>query len=160
MMCVIIIRVSNWACYFVEHFELERKINIKKQECLSALCRALFWVILIIVLLSVTWWNAPKKFWLGGMGVKYVKSNLHRSKISFDSGVTWWNAPMKFFLGGGWVGVGWVKYVKSHLHRSKISFNTGQGGHILAKMKFPVFSLSFPCVTKNFPVLFLRKTTN
>ena len=32
-----------------------------------------------------------------------------------------------------------------------------QGGHILAKMKFPVFSLSFPCVTKIFPVLFLRK---
>ena len=32
-----------------------------------------------------------------------------------------------------------------------------QGGHILAKMKFPVFSLSFPCVTKIFPVLFLCK---
>ena len=32
-----------------------------------------------------------------------------------------------------------------------------QGGHILAEMKFPVFSLSFPCVTKIFPVLFLRK---
>ena len=28
-----------------------------------------------------------------------------------------------------------------------------QGGHILAKMKFPVFSLSFPHVTKIFPVL-------
>ena len=32
-----------------------------------------------------------------------------------------------------------------------------QGGHILAEMKFPVFSLSFPCVTWIFPVLFLRK---
>ena len=32
-----------------------------------------------------------------------------------------------------------------------------QGGHILAKMKFPVFSLSFPCVLEIFPVLFLRK---
>ena len=32
-----------------------------------------------------------------------------------------------------------------------------QGGHSLAKMKFPVFSLSFPCVTKIFPVLFLSK---
>ena len=33
-----------------------------------------------------------------------------------------------------------------------------QGGHVLAKMKFPVFSLSFPCVTKIFTVLFLRKS--
>ena len=32
-----------------------------------------------------------------------------------------------------------------------------QGGHILVKMKFPVFSLSFPCVTEIFPVLFLCK---
>ena len=36
-------------------------------------------------------------------------------------------------------------------------YRNTQGGHILAKMKFPVFSLSFPCVTKIFPVLFLRK---
>ena len=32
-----------------------------------------------------------------------------------------------------------------------------QVGHILAKMKFPVFCLSFPCVTEIFPVLFLCK---
>ena len=32
-----------------------------------------------------------------------------------------------------------------------------QGGQILVKMKFPVFSLSFPCITKIFPVLFLHK---
>ena len=30
-----------------------------------------------------------------------------------------------------------------------------QGGHIPAKIKFPVFSLSFPCARKIFPVLFL-----
>ena len=35
-----------------------------------------------------------------------------------------------------------------------------QGGHTLAKMKFPVFSLSFPCVTEIFPVLFLCKNYN
>ena len=35
--------------------------------------------------------------------------------------------------------------------------SSAQGGHILAKMKFPVFSLNFPCVTKIFPVLFLHK---
>ena len=30
-----------------------------------------------------------------------------------------------------------------------------QGGHIPAKIKFPVFSLSFPCARKFFSVLFL-----
>ena len=34
-----------------------------------------------------------------------------------------------------------------------IYVSTRQGGHILVKMKFPVFS----CVTEIFPVLFLRK---
>ena len=29
-----------------------------------------------------------------------------------------------------------------------------QGGHIRAEIKFPVFSLSFPCVTNFFPVFF------
>ena len=29
-----------------------------------------------------------------------------------------------------------------------------QGGHILADMKFPVFSLCFPCVAEIFPVFF------
>ena len=32
-----------------------------------------------------------------------------------------------------------------------------QGGHILVKIKFPVFSLSFPCVTNFFPVFFFHK---
>ena len=32
-----------------------------------------------------------------------------------------------------------------------------QGGHIPAEMKFPVFSLSFPCVRYIFPMLFLHK---
>ena len=31
---------------------------------------------------------------------------------------------------------------------------TRQGGHIPAEIKFPVFSLSFPCVTNFFPVFF------
>ena len=36
-----------------------------------------------------------------------------------------------------------------------------QGGHIPAKIKFPVFSLSFPCVTNFFPVFFsLKKITD
>ena len=32
-----------------------------------------------------------------------------------------------------------------------------QGGHIRAEIKFPVFSLSFPCVTNFFPVFFSIK---
>ena len=46
---------------------------------------------------------------------------------------------------------------KAALKSSPFHFIVFQGGHILAKMKFPVFSLSFPCVTEIFPVLFLCK---
>ena len=35
--------------------------------------------------------------------------------------------------------------------------NIIQGGHIPAEIKFPVFSLSFPCVTTFFPVFFSIK---
>ena len=31
---------------------------------------------------------------------------------------------------------------------------SAQGGHVLADMKFPVFSLCFPCVAEIFPVFF------
>ena len=34
-------------------------------------------------------------------GVNYIKSNLHRSKISFNTGVTWRNASVKFWQGRG-----------------------------------------------------------
>ena len=36
-------------------------------------------------------------------------------------------------------------------------FTDFQGGHIRAKIKFPVFSLSFPCVMIFFPVFFSIK---
>ena len=35
----------------------------------------------------------------------------------------------------------------------------GQGGHVLADMKFPVFSLCFPCVPEIFPVFFIEELT-
>ena len=47
----------------------------------------------------------------------------------------------------------WVEYPFNSIALASTAI---QGGHILAKMKFPVFSLSF-CVTKIFPVLFLHK---
>ena len=34
-----------------------------------------------------------------------------------------------------------------------------QGGHVLADMKFPVFSLCFPCVAEIFPVFFIDELT-
>ena len=34
-----------------------------------------------------------------------------------------------------------------------------QGGHVLADMKFPVFSLCFPCVAEIFPVFFIEELT-
>ena len=43
------------------------------------------------------------------------------------------------------------------LEKKRNKRNKSQGGHTVVQMKFPVLSLSFPCVTKNFPVLFLRR---
>ena len=39
----------------------------------------------------------------------------------------------------------------------KIYVKKYHGGHILAKIKLPVFSLSFSCVTNFFPVFFSIK---
>ena len=50
----------------------------------------------------------------------------------------------------------------SHTYFNDVGSNTNQqqGGHVLANMKFPVFSLCFPCVAEIFPVFFYWRTNS
>ena len=48
-----------------------------------------------------------------------------------------------------------VSHRRTFLFLFRFGYNKNdQGGHIRAEIKFPVFSLSFPCVTNFFPVFF------
>ena len=68
------------------------------------------------------------------------------------SGVSWWRE-----LGVGWRGEVGVKVGRDEVGVKVGRGEVGQGGHIRAEIKFPVFSLSFPCVTNFFPVFFFHK---
>ena len=69
----------------------------------------------------------------------------------------WFCLPVLWCRRALWRGVLLHRLLSYVFLKWKIHKFSQQGGHIPAEIKFPVFSLGFPCVTNFFPVFFSHK---